>query len=242
MARYIRPLSMKRRPSLSATRRPTADLPEATPPSMVTITSRSLDVHAGRAAQRRHLPVGQQAPTARLEPPEAQRAERRAPQPQHLVPHHMEHAAHLAMTAFSDHQAQLGPTRLAIAVRRAKALDLSRSGDPIAQLDALAQRLQRAGGGQAGHQHLVFLGDLVARVSEAICEVAIVGEEEQAGAVGIEPANREEAMPERTFSTDHVEHSSARSLIPRRRDGAKWLVEHHVAMPGGQLDQLALHG
>src|SRR5439155_6318590 len=137
MARYISPLSMKRRPSFSATRRPTADLPEATPPSMVTITSRSLGGHAGRAAQRRHLPLRQQSPAARLEPAEAQRAERRASQPQHLVPHHMQHAAHLAMTPFSDHQAQLSPTRLAIAVRRAKAFDLRRRRDPIAQLHAL---------------------------------------------------------------------------------------------------------
>src|SRR5439155_1734387 len=38
MARYMRPLSMNGRPSTSATRFPTADLPEATPPSMVTIT------------------------------------------------------------------------------------------------------------------------------------------------------------------------------------------------------------
>src|SRR6267378_943611 len=63
MARYINPLSMKGRPSLSATRFPTADLPDATPPSMVTITRRRILPHgaAGVARSSRrshHLDLG----------------------------------------------------------------------------------------------------------------------------------------------------------------------------------------
>src|SRR6266550_1833724 len=57
MARYMRPLSMNGRPSTSATRFPTADLPEATPPSMVTITGSPPPCAAPRSPRRDALLV-----------------------------------------------------------------------------------------------------------------------------------------------------------------------------------------
>src|SRR5712692_11310842 len=135
MARYMRPLSMNGSPSAWATRRPTADFPDATPPSIVTIIRpRSPRVHCDRTAQRGDLGLAEDTPVAgfqatKLEGTEADPVERL-----HFVTDGVEHAADLAMAALADHDPQLGEAGVTASGSDAKDLDLRRGGHAIVEL------------------------------------------------------------------------------------------------------------
>src|SRR5579864_7413706 len=109
IARYIRPLSPKGIPSFSATRRPTADLPDATPPSIAMIMSRpSLRIEPDRSPQRCDLQVTQHAPAAGFQAPELQGTKCDATQRFDPVADGEHHAADLPLAALANHHSELG--------------------------------------------------------------------------------------------------------------------------------------
>ena len=104
------------------------------------------------------------------------------------------HAPDLALAALVDRELEhVGPQLAHLGGRRAA----------VVELDAVAQRAQRAVGDRAPPTRAtVGLGHLVARVREAVGELAVVGQQDQAGRVGVEAADRVEARPgARTRST-----------------------------------------
>ena len=70
---------------------------------------------------------------------------------------------------------------------------LGRRGASVVELDALAEAAERAAVRLALDLDEVLLVHAEARVGEAVGEVAVVGEEQQALGVGVEPADREHA-------------------------------------------------
>src|SRR6266567_7599737 len=163
IARYIRPLSMKGRSWASATRFPTADLPEATPPSMEMINPASLEIQAGRPPQRVDLRGHQHPPAARLQTTEPERAEADAGQLLDAVSDRFQHPAHLAVASFADHHPQLDVVRVDLA----QDLDLRGRRRSVFQLHAVAKPVQVLAIRGARDHGQVLLGDLVARVCEA---------------------------------------------------------------------------
>ena len=71
---------------------------------------------------------------------------------------------------------------------------------------------------------LVDLLDAVARVRQAVCERAVVREQECAGRVGVEAADGNDARR----VADEVDDGSARMGVARGGDRAGGLVEQHV--------------
>ena len=95
------------------------------------------------------------------------------------------HAAHLAVPALVDDQAQNA---------RRQHAHLGRRGEPVVELDALAQRAQRAGRGRAArHLGHVLLGHAVRRMGQQLRQGAVVGQDQEALGVAVQPARREDA-------------------------------------------------
>ena len=96
------------------------------------------------------------------------------------MPDGLAHTPHLAVAAFADRELEL----VAGAAPAARARG---GGRAVLQLHPTAQCAQGAlGDGRVRDAHAVGLGDFVARMREAIGERAVVGEQDQAAAVGVE--------------------------------------------------------
>ena len=83
---------------------------------------------------------------------------------------------------------------------------VGRGGQAVVELDALAQAADRAGAHAAGpvdHLGEVLLVDAVARVGDAVGQLAVVGEQQQALGVGVEAARpgRPAGRPARASTT-----------------------------------------
>ena len=101
-----------------------------------------------------------------------------------------QHPAHLPVAALVDGQLHLGraaAVRVLLAAQQADVL--RRSGQAVVEHDSLPQTRQRVGAGDALHLRSVGLGDMVARVAQLEQEVAVVREENQPLAVGVQPAH-----------------------------------------------------
>src|SRR5690242_12220765 len=123
-----------------------------------------------RGAEPPHVALAQVA--------EAQRAERDPLQVGDRMADGRTHPLDLALAALAQRELQDAGPQLAHAGRR---------GHAVVELYAFAQLLQRAlRDGAALDVGDVGLGDLVARVREAVGEVAVVGEQDQAGGVGVQ--------------------------------------------------------
>src|SRR5262249_4927170 len=133
----------------------------------------ALDLVAGEPAC---APLRQIAELERADPDSGQRL--------HLVPEGLRHSAELSLAPLADRDHQ---------VALALPLDSSRRRQPLLELAAGAQPLPPPVGGRPGEPHPVGLRYLVARMGEAIGELAVVGQQDQARRVGIEAANRIEA-------------------------------------------------
>lgn len=110
------------------------------------------------------------------------------------------HAAHLPVAAFVDGQLNVRLTARAVRVRLAsqQADVLGGPRHAVVQHDAPAQPLQSVFGGNAGHGNAVGLRNMVARVGQLEQKVAVVGQKNQAFAVGIKPSDR----PQHRLSAD----------------------------------------
>jgi len=95
-------------------------------------------------------------------------------------------------------------------------------GPPVVQLDSGAQRPhRRVAHRRPRHHGAICLGDLEARVGQPVGELAVVGEEDQAGGVGVEPADRIQPLG----PTDELDHRRPPLRIARGRDDARRLVD-----------------
>ena len=110
-------------------------------------------------------------------------------------------------------------------------LDLGRSSDAVLELHAGAKRLEVRWCRVADHRRDVLLGDLVARMRETKRELAVIGEQQQARRVSVEPAHWKKAVTRLPFIADDVEHRRSLLLVARGRDHPERLVDDHVAMP-----------
>jgi hypothetical protein len=96
----------------------------------------------------------------------------------------------------------------------------------VVELNAGPQRAQRPlPYGWPRDHRAVGLVDLEARVREPVGELAIVGQEDQTGGVGVQPANREQAK----LPTDQADDGRAPLRVTRCRYDARRLVDgvHH---------------
>jgi hypothetical protein len=104
------------------------------------------------------------------------------------------------------------------------------SGGPagaVVKHDTAREPAQHGGGGAAADLGLVHFFDLVAGVGEAIGEVAVVGDEEQALGVGVEATGGVEAL----FDVpQQIEDGGAAAMVYDGGKGAAGLVEEEVPL------------
>src|SRR5665811_940106 len=127
------------------------------------------------------LVVAEPAGPARSQLAQLQRAEPDAAQLANLVADRLDHAPHLVIAPLADDQLDLGT---------AQAPRLGRRGRPVLELHTAGQGLELASIGRFGQAGAVGLGHLVARVGQAVGQSTVVGEQDQAGRVGVETADR----------------------------------------------------
>jgi len=123
------------------------------------------------------------------------------------------HPPDLALAALVDRQLE----RV-----RGQAPDPGGRGRTVVELDAVPERAHRPLSHRwPRHDRAVGLVDLEARVRQPIGELAVVGQQDQAGRVGIQPADRVQAHR----STDHVDDRRAPLWVARGRDDPRGLVD-----------------
>src|SRR5215203_4167374 len=161
-----------------------------------------LDLRGGELA----VPAGRQAA-------EPERAEGHPLERLDAVPDRLAHPPHLALATLVDGDLELA---------RGDATDLRRRGAAVVELDALAELAQRRlVHRRAADDGAVGLGHLERRVGEAVGELPVVGEQDQAGAVGVEAADRIEAA----VGLDEVDDRLAAVRVAGGRDDSLRLVE-----------------
>ena len=80
-----------------------------------------------------------------------------------------------------------------LALRSVDGGDRQGPRDSALDLDTVEQARLVAGGERSVQQHVVLLDDAVARVRDAFDERAVVREQQQAGALGVEPSDGHES-------------------------------------------------
>ena len=123
---------------------------------------------------------------------QAQRPEGHAPQLDDAMADRLAHPPHLALAALVDRQLELV---------RAEQAHVGRRGAAVVELDALAQRAQGALARAPLDARPIGPRHLEARVRQRVGEVAVVGEQDQAGAVGVQAPDGIQALPGGTRST-----------------------------------------
>lgn len=91
----------------------------------------------------------------------------------------------------------------------------------VLQIDAAGQSAQGPVGGNADNEGGVRLGDPVARVGNPVGEITVVGDEDQAFGVRIEPPHRVEAL----VTVDEVDHRASSMGIAGGADDTFGFVE-----------------
>jgi hypothetical protein len=107
---------------------------------------------------------------------------------------------------------------------RPEAADACRRAPPVVELNARAKPLERVVGRLSLDLGLVDLLHLVAGMGEPVREVAVIGEQERSGRVGVEAADRNDARR----VLDELDHSRPALGIAGGRDHAGGLVQEHV--------------
>ena len=97
-------------------------------------------------------------------------------------------------------------------------------GRAVVELDPVAQRGRAPRPRLALDLGFVDLLDLVARVRQPVRELAVVGEQQRAGRVGVEPADRDDARR----MVDQLDDGAPALRVARGRDGAGRLVQEHI--------------
>jgi uncharacterized protein with GYD domain len=136
-------------------------------------------------------------------------------EPDHRVADRGQHPLDLVLAALVDRE--LDPARPEPADARGR----SRT---VVQLDARAKPLERVVGGLALDLGLVDLLDLVARMREPVRELAVVGEQERSGRVGVQPPDGDDPRG----MLDELDDGGPALWVAGGGDHARGLVEEHV--------------
>jgi hypothetical protein len=118
------------------------------------------------------------------EPLEADRADRDPVQRHDLVAQLGQHPADLTLLAFGEDQLERGGLALMADDPHSLGANLA-----IGQPDAFGYLGERFAGRQTGHQHAIQFLHAVARMRQSIRQLAVVGEDQEAGAVLVEAAD-----------------------------------------------------
>src|SRR5574343_847985 len=152
----------------------------------------------------------------------------------------LEHAAHFAVTAFTDHHVVAAVGALFGTALFAAALEHRRA---VFQLHALGHFLHLLAGQLAQHAHRVLAVELEAGVHHAVGQLAASGNQQQAGGVHVQTAD---GHPAAGFGLRQaVEHGNATFRVVTGDDLAFLLVVHdHARQAVGPLplDRVALGG
>ena len=152
--------------------------------------------------------------------PEAQRSEPGPDEMDHLEPHFFQHTPNLAGFPLGD-----GHSESALFVVSGDEIGSGPAGRAIIQGDPLLQAIQRLLGYGPRNRYLVGLGDVKARMSEAMGEFSIIGEKQKAEGVEVEPPHR--VNPRGNF-LDQVRDQGPSFRIVQGADGAEGLVQHQI--------------
>jgi hypothetical protein len=170
----------------------------------------------GGRIQGQDLFASQWPPTADRQLTEAQRPDRQTAQRDDFVSEPRQNAANLAVLAFREGDLQLGGTRtLATQLNGIDPGKSFREAHTAHQFFQVRLRNFPLHGGQ-----IQFL-NAIARVSQALCQLAIVGQEHQPFAGTIQPADREDAL----LDVDQIDHQHAAAGIAVAREHTAGFVQ-----------------
>jgi hypothetical protein len=114
---------------------------------------------------------------------DGERADAGADEFEHVAADGFQHAAHLAIAAFGD--GDFDEAFGAIA----EAMDVGGARGSVAEFDALAELVELLAGEDGGGFDEVGFGDVEFGIGEAFGELGVVGHQEEAGGVEVEPAD-----------------------------------------------------
>ena len=174
---------------------------------------------------------GQVPELARVQPAQGEGTDGDAPQLRHRMADRLHQAADLVVLPLVQGQLQPG---VVLGLEQADAV----RGQPLPfHAHARGQPRQRLLAGDVAHLGLVHPRHLVARVGDALGEVAVVGEDDEALGADVEAADREQPG-----HRGHQAHHGGTALrIVARRDHAPRLVEEEVDRLRGGSDAHAVH-
>lgn len=164
-----------------------------------------------------------------------QRADARAHEAVDRVPDRFEHPAHLPVPAFRNHQSHHA-VRLAVA--RIEYLGMGGKGPPAVERDAAPQPRQRVRIRHTRHVGLIGPLDAMTRVGEERRQIAIVGQDEQAFRVVVEPAHRVHILRD---PADELHDRAALLRVAEGRHDPTRLVEQDVAAARLGLHAASVH-
>jgi hypothetical protein len=180
----------------------------------------------GLREQLLHLGAHQRPPFAFAQRAIRQRADVRAAQREHVETDRGEHAPHFAVLAFVQRDREQRPF-----VGALEHFDEGRCGAAFGQAHALLHALDRLAVDAAAQLDQVGLGDAVARVRHAVAEVAVVGEQDQAGRILVEPTDGVDAPA--LGIVDQIDRARARLAPIVGAQHAARLVQQVVAVARG---------
>ena len=174
-----------------------------------------------RRAEPRDLPRGERTPLAWTAPAEVDRPERHASQQDDAVAQGVAVALHLVLPPFTERErkARRGPRPAPQKLHR------ERHGRPVVEHDPAAPVRKVASVHAPRDVGLVDTRHRVARMQQVLRERAVVGEEQRALHVGVEPPDRIEAR----VAGHEVGHHGAPLRIADGGDVSAGFVEEEVA-------------
>ena len=188
----------------------------------------SLVAHRRESSQSRETSLaGEAARLAFGEVRQGDRAEADSAQGDDAVADGLGHAADLAVAPLAQDDLDLA---------LAEATDLGGRRHTVLQLHPPLQLAQVALRGRAAQLDPIGLRHLVAGMGEAIGQLAVIGEQQQAGRVGVEPAHRVEPG----LGVDQRDHSRPIARLLRGRDHPRRLV-HRPNLPRLCPDRAPIH-
>src|SRR5215213_632788 len=168
------------------------------------------------------LGPGEHPPAALPQVAEVDRADLHAHQPLDRVADRLESPPDDVLASLVQHDLDEGLPRLG--VDQPEAVDPHR---PVLQLDALAQPLADVAGDRAGHLGEVGLRHGVRRVLQAVRQLSVVGQQDQALGLGVQPPDVEQPL---RAVADEVAQRGTAALVAHGRHHARRLVEGHVGL------------
>jgi len=146
------------------------------------------------------------------------------------VAHRLAHPPHLAVAPFANRDLNHPVAPARVTAPGVQQRGFRRQRPAAVERNALPQPPQRLLVGHAGHARLVGALDSMTRMSEPRCQIPVVGEEQQALGVVVEPAHRIHVL---AHPVQQVDHRSAALRIGTRRDETSRFVEQDVALALG---------